>query len=99
MRNKKTQWFVETDARSNDAVARMLAKNCLQHGNDQIELFDNNGIPHSVWQLPDYKTVSLLLSAQKQFSFKMKIFNRQNPRGLIREWTFYKKKKFKKLVF
>jgi len=101
MKARETQWFIEPDAKSNEAVARMLSENCLQYENCQTELMDDNGLPHGVWQVPDYKTVSLLLSAQKQFGFKFKIFNRQNSRGLIRKWLFAdkKKKKHKKVVF
>lgn len=96
MKTRETQWFIETDARSNEAVAKFLAGRCLEEENCQTQLIDIDGVFHSVWQVPDYKTVSLLLSARRQFGFKFKIFNRQNSRGIIREWIFSDKKKKKK---
>ena len=99
MKARETQWFIEPDVPSNKAIADFLSGSCLQYENCDEGIFDDKGMPHNVWQMPDYPAVRLLLSGRKYFGFKFKIFNRQNNRGPVREWLFADKKKHKKVVF
>jgi len=81
------QWFVETlDSHTNKVVTDML------HGISQMEtsaneLTDNEGKPHSVYEVPDYQFVGSLQKSRRNLTLNFLIWGRRNKNEAIRPWT------------
>jgi hypothetical protein len=94
MKKRMTYWFVEPlDSFTNEQMAKFLASTNDLVESLKVKLAD--GTTRSVFQLPDYQSVSKFNSARDQFGFKYKIYRRQGLNGQLVLWPFNNKKQAK----
>ncbi len=90
MSESKDQWFLETDAFTNESVAEFLASEGIVA--ESVSQFkDKKGKTRHVWNVP-YRIITLLKNSEKTFPFKYRVFVRSGGRA-IRPFTLHRKKK------
>lgn len=96
---RNTNWFVEPiGAHSNQIIAENLAK-LNEADATSLEVIDNKGKPHSVYQIYDYSFITNLIKAKAKFNLSMNIYYRSGVNGAIRPWELVKKAKKLNLKF
>jgi hypothetical protein len=94
MSKSDTQWFVEPlDYFTNEAIARVLAREGLVDEAEQVGVVDKYGKVHNLWRVPGGK-IQLLHRAKKtesRFQFRFWLRNGQN--GIINPADFIEKRR------
>lgn len=88
------EWFLEPlDADTNKAICRfLLDKGCLEE-NIMQSMSTDEGREVQVIRVREYADVGYLRKSANSLNLKFKIYNRSGSRGLIRECSFFNKKK------
>lgn len=90
MEKRKTYWFVEPlSAHTNEVISKSLIStgDLIEHS----KIVDNNGVSHSVYQLPSYSFITRLYKDRAKFNLEFKVYSRQGKYGQIKLWTLGRK--------
>ena len=90
MGESKDQFFIETDAFTNESVADFLASEGVA-AESTAQFKDKKGKIRHVWNVP-YRIITLLKNSEKTFPFKYRFFVWSGGRA-IRPFTLHRKKK------
>jgi hypothetical protein len=93
-KKRSYQWFVEP---KNDFANEMIGKELVAQNEIYTSLaeFDDQGIPHQVYQAPNYAFITRLYKSKLQSPSDFAVFQREGSNGPIRFWALGGKKKRK----
>jgi hypothetical protein len=90
-RDRDYKWYiVPDDARTNEAIAEWLNRNCQAAGSECV-FFDNLGNEHRGW-LADYQLISTLQKNAARMKLKFRVYG-QEGFGKPRQYLLFNKKK------
>lgn len=87
---KDNEFFLETDAFTNENVAAFLASEGIA-AESTAQFKDVKGNRRHVWQVP-YRIITVLNNAERAFPFRYRVFVRAGH-GRIRPFTLHKKRR------